>query len=258
VHEIRGFDDLRRRLQGDRRCFAFFHPALRDEPLIFVEVALMDRMPDAVQPLIDLQATSTDPGRASTAAFYSISNCQPGLRGVSLGNFLIKGVVAMLAREFPRLKTFCTLSPVPGFRAWLAARLAASEGARAKAMDSALDTVRARIGKDGSELAGDTEAAFAHLGALEDPLVRLAATYLLHRGPPGEPVFDPVARFHLNNGARLERVNWLADRSPKGLRESFGVMVNYLYEPDAIEANHEKYARGETVAARRVRSLTLA
>jgi malonyl-CoA decarboxylase len=258
VHEIRGFDDLRRRLQGDRRCFAFFHPALRDEPLIFVEVALMDRMPDAVQPLIDLMATSTNPERASTAAFYSINNCQPGLRGVSLGNFLIKGVVGMLSQEFPRLKTFCTLSPLPGYRAWLTARMAASDAVPSKPLGAALDAVRARIGQDGGDLPGDTGAAFARLAALEEPLLRLAATYLLNRGVPGGPVSDPVARFHLNNGARLERVNFLADRSPKGLRESLGVMVNYLYEPDAIEANHEKFMAGETVAARRVRSLALA
>ena len=257
VHEIRGFDDLRRRLQSDRRCFAFFHPALPDEPLIFVEVALMDRMPDAVQPLIDLAATSTHAERASTAAFYSISNCQPGLRGVSLGNFLIKGVVAMLAREFPRLKTFCTLSPVPGFRAWLAARLAEPPAEGTAAVAAALDAVRAGLGNDG-ELGADTGAAFARLASVEEALMRLAATYLLARGVRGDAVTDPVARFHLNNGARLERVNWMADRSPKGLRESFGVMVNYLYEPDAIEANHEKFARGETVAARRVRSLALA
>ncbi len=116
VHEIRGWNDLRRRLEGDRRCFAFFHPALPDEPLIFVEVALMDRMADAVPPLLDAQSTSDDPSRATTAVFYSISNCQPGLRGVSLGNFLIKNVVDVLSREFPRLKVFCTLSPIPAFR----------------------------------------------------------------------------------------------------------------------------------------------
>jgi malonyl-CoA decarboxylase len=257
VHAIRGFDDLRRRLESDRRCFAFFHPALRDEPLIFVEVALMDRMPDAVQPLIDLTATSTDPARASTAAFYSISNCQPGLRGVSLGNFLIKGVVGMLSREFPRLKTFCTLSPVPGLRPWVASRLAQGEPGRAKPLTTALGMLTAAIGENGGELPEDTGAAFARLVPLEAPIVRLAATYLINHGRAGEPVQDLVARFHLNNGARLERVNFMADRSPKGLRESFGVMVNYLYEPDAIEANHEKFAGGETVAARRVRSLAL-
>jgi malonyl-CoA decarboxylase len=256
VHEIRGWNDLRRRLEADRRCFAFFHPALPDEPLIFVEVALMDRMADAVLPLLDAQSTSNDSNRATTAVFYSMSNCQPGLRGVSLGNFLIKNVVGVLSREFPRLKVFCTLSPVPGFAAWLGARLKRGDAEQFKPPAPALKAVGAGLGTDVVKIASDPDCV-EHLAPLKEPLMQLCATYLLHRADGSEPAQDPVARFHLNNGARLERINWLADTSKKGLRESLGLMVNYLYEPRAIEGNHEKFVRGEIVASRRVRGLVL-
>jgi malonyl-CoA decarboxylase len=249
VHEIRGWKDLRRRLEADRRCFAFFHPALPEEPLIFVEVALMDRMADAVLPLLDAQSTSNDSSKATTAVFYSISNCQPGLRGVPLGNFLIKNVVDVLSREFPRLKVFCTLSPVPGFAAWLAALLKRGDGEQ-----SAVKAVVARLGTDFATIAIDPNCV-ERLAPLKEPLTQLCATYLLHRAAGNEPGQDPVARFHLNNGARLERINWLADTSKKGLRGSLGMMVNYLYELRAIEGNHEKFVRGEIVASRRVRGL---
>jgi len=254
VHEIKGWSDLRRRLDVDRRCFAFFHPALPDEPLIFVEVALMDGMADAVPPVLDVQFTSNDSSRATTAVFYSISNCQPGLRGVSLGNFLIKNVVDVLSREFPRLKVFCTLSPVPGFAAWLAALLKNNEGEQSKALAPALKAVATRLGADFAKLAGEPDSV-ALLAPLKEPLTQLCAAYLLHSTDGGETAQDSVARFHLNNGARLERINWLADTSKKGLRESLGLMVNYLYEPRAIEGNHDKFVRGEIVASRRVRSL---
>lgn len=257
VHEIRGWTDLRRRLELDRRCFAFFHPALPDEPLIFVEVALMDRMPEAVQPLLDLQSTSVNPASATTAAFYSINNCQPGLRGVSLGNFLIKAVVEMLTAEFRRLRTFCTLSPIPGFATWLQEQLTQSTGAIPPPLAGALDAVGRRLGVDLAAACADAAQAAERLSPLREPLLRLCATYLLQRGPRGEGVLDPVARFHLHNGARLERIDWMADRSRKGLRDSLGLMVNYLYDPDAIDANHERFARGETVASRRVRALAL-
>lgn len=256
VHEIRGWNDLRRRLEVDGRCFAFFHPALPDEPLIFVEVALMDSMADAVPPLLDAQSASHDPGRATTAVFYSISNCQPGLRGVSLGNFLIKNVVDVLSREFPRLKVFCTLSPIPGFSAWLGQLLKAGDAEHTKPMAQALAAVATKLGTDIAKIASDPDNAAERLAPLKEPLTCLCATYLLHRGDGGEPQ-DPVARFHLNNGAKLERINWLADMSKKGLRESFGLMVNYLYEPRAIEGNHEKFVRGEIVASRRVLGMTL-
>jgi malonyl-CoA decarboxylase len=254
VHEIRGWSDLRRRLEADRRCFAFFHPALPDEPLIFVEVALLDRIADAVLPVLDAQSTSSDTTKATTAVFYSISNCQPGLRGVSLGNFLIKNVVAVLSREFPRLKVFCTLSPVPGFVAWLGALLKKGDAEQFEAAAPALKAVSARLGANVAKIAGEPDCV-ERLAPLKEPLMQLCATYLLHRADDGESAPDPVARFHLNNGASLERINWLADTSKKGLKESLGLMVNYLYEPRAIESNHEKFVRGEFVASRRVRSL---
>jgi malonyl-CoA decarboxylase len=257
VHEIRGWDDLRRRLAVDGRCFAFFHPALPDEPLIFLEVALMDRMADAVPPLLDAQSASNDPGRATTAVFYSISNCQPGLRGVSLGNFLIKNVVDVLSREFPRLKVFCTLSPIPGFAAWLGAQLGSAGSAQGGPLAPALKAVAASLGADAGAIAGEPDTAAERLAPLKEPLTRLCATYLLQRADESEQTQDAVARFHLNNGAKLERINWLADVSRKGLRESLGLMVNYLYEPRAIEGNHEKFVRGEIVASRRVRGLAL-
>ncbi|HSQ80032.1 MAG TPA: malonyl-CoA decarboxylase [Casimicrobiaceae bacterium] len=255
VHEIRGWNDLRRRLEVDRRCFAFFHPALPDQPLIFVEVALIDRMPDAVSPLLDAQSASSDPGRATTAVFYSISNCQPGLRGVSLGNFLIKSVVEVLSREFPRLKVFCTLSPIPGFSAWLNRELKHSEAdpTAPPARVRALKAVAAELGADVARIAGDPADALGRLARLKEPLTALCATYLLHGGDEAEMVRDPVARFHLNNGARLERINWLANTSRRGLRESLGMMVNFLYEPRSIEANHDRFMHGEIAASRQVR-----
>jgi malonyl-CoA decarboxylase len=256
VHEIRGWNDLRRRLEVDGRCFAFFHPALPDEPLIFVEVALMDRMADAVPPLLDAQSTSTDPSRATTAVFYSISNCQPGLRGISLGNFLIKNVVDVLSREFPRLKVFCTLSPIPGFVAWLSAELKARDTEQSK-LAQALTVVASVVGTDIAKIASDPDSAVKRLAPLKELLTQLCATYLLHRADGGEPTQDPVARFHLNNGAKLERINWAADTSKKALRESLGMMVNYLYEPRAIEGNHQKFVEGKIVASRRVRGLAL-
>jgi len=258
VHEIRGWNDLRRRLEADGRCYAFFHPALPDEPLIFVEVALTSRMADAVAPLLDAQSASSDPARATTAVFYSISNCQPGLRGVSLGNFLIKNVVDVLSGEFPRLKTFCTLSPIPGFAAWLQALLKGGDDTRhSKVLTQALQAVAMGLGADVAKSVGDSADAVQRLSALKEPLTQLCATYLLQRAGVGEPARDPVARFHLNNGARLERIDWLADTSRKGLRQSLGLMVNYLYEPKAIEGNHEKFVQGEIVASRQVRSLAL-
>ena len=257
VHEIQGWNDLRRRLDTDGRCYAFFHPALPDEPLIFVEVALMDRIAEAVPPLLDAQSASKDPSRANTAVFYSISNCQPGLRGVPLGNFLIKKVVDVLSQELPRLKVFCTLSPIPGFAAWLAPLLAAPEAEGNKPLAQALKAVARELNGSLASVAADAAGAAVRLESLKEPLTQLCATYLLHRGDGSEPAQDPVARFHLSNGARLERINWLADPSRKGLRESLGMMVNYLYLPSAIQANHQKFVRGDIVASRRVRSLAL-
>jgi malonyl-CoA decarboxylase len=257
VHEIRGWDDLRRRLASDRRCFAFMHPALRNAPLIFVEVALTNGMSDRIGPLLDVRAPAQDPARATTAVFYSISNCQPGLRGVSLGNFLIKSVVELLSREFPRVRTFCTLSPVPGFVDWLTARLRSPGVDDTEAMRAAMATVSAVLGDDLRAIAADPDTAPARLAPVEAPLLRLCATYLLSRGARGEVVGDPVARFHLHNGAQLERANWQADRSRKGLRDSLGMMVNYTYDPQSIEDNHDRFTEGKVVAARRVRALAM-
>lgn len=204
VHEIRGFPDLKRRLERDRRCFAFFHPALPDEPLIFVEVAFTDELPSAVAPILALESAVGEPKRARCAVFYSITSCQSGLRGISFGNFLIKQVAADLHAELPNLKVFATLSPVPGLRSWTVKRL------------------------------GDRVP--------DDPAMHesLAAWYLTREWREGHAL-DPVARFHLGNGARLERINRTADTSSKGEEQSFGLMVNYVYDLADVERNHEEY-----------------
>ena len=232
VHAIQGWKDLRRRLQADRRCFAYFHPALPDEPIIFIEVALTRGISDEVQTLLDPESPVTDPTRANCAIFYSITNCQEGLRGISFGSFLIKQVAEVLGREFPRLKTFSTLSPVPGFRAWLRE---AQERLADIPDNASLAKQLRRLDEPGWHTSPDL------VGALEQPLLRLCAYYLLH-AKRGEEPLDPVARFHLGNGARMERLNWLADVSPSGMERSAGIMVNYVYELDDIERNHEAYA----------------
>ena len=241
VHTIQGWDDLRRRVQPpDRRCYAFFHPSLVDEPLIFVEVALTREIPGSIQEVLADEREPLAPERATTAVFYSISNCQPGLRGISFGNFLIKQVVEDLCRDIPSLKSFVTLSPVPGFGRWLS-RVAADPGGAGLP------------GFDASRLAlldnPDWHRDPALAAELRPVILGLASAYFLRiKGGKGQPI-DPVARFHLGNGARLERLNWLGDTSPKGLRESAGLMVNYLYDLGTIEAHHEAYANQGTVAA---------
>jgi malonyl-CoA decarboxylase len=235
VHEIHDWDDLKRRLDPeDRRCFAFFHPALAEEPLIFVEVALTDGGAHSVQALLSDERLP-EAARPTTAIFYSISNCQAGLTGISFGNFLIKQVVNDLANEQPQLKRFVTLSPLPGFMAWLH-RLSESEPGVAGELLARLD------GPGWPEDAAERDA-------LGEALMPLAARYLLQeKRSNGQPV-DPVARFHLGNGARIEKLNWLGDVSPRGLAQSAGIMVNYLYEPKDIEQNHEDYAERGTIAA---------
>ena len=257
VHAIDGWDDLRRRLQPDRRCFAFFHPQLPDEPLIFVEVALLPEMPAAVAPLIDKASPPLPADRYRVACFYGISNCEPGLRGVSLGNFLIKNVAQQLQRELPRIKTFCTLSPIPGFAAWLLAGpdLASLPGLRKPAL-GLLEAARQQLrAASKGELALLQQAST--LQALTDDeqkaLQRLCSAYLLHVSPT--PAGDRVARFHLDNGARLERINPRGDVSAKGLRQSFGLMVNYLYDLEKIEASHAKFRHGEVAHSRAVAGL---
>ncbi|WP_033067088.1 malonyl-CoA decarboxylase [Thalassospira australica] len=227
VHEIQGWEDLRRRLATDRKCFAFFHPAIPDDPLIFVEVALVHGLADSVQALLAPEIDEKAPQTAKTAIFYSISNCQAGLKGISFGNFLIKQVVDELKREFPQLKQFATLSPIPGFMGWLRTRQ------KSKANDAQLA---------GQVLDGLSEEGWINdpvkVAKLQKPTLALCATYLA-TCKRGKSPLDPTARFHLGNGAQLERLNWLGDTSEKGLRQAGGMMVNYAYHLDDIEKNHE-------------------
>jgi malonyl-CoA decarboxylase len=241
VHQIQGWHDLRRRLEADRRCYAFFHPALPDEPIIFIEVALTRGLTDTVQALLDPDSPVLDAESAEWAIFYSITNCQEGLRGVPFGSFLIKRVVEDLSKELPRIKKFATLSPVPGFRKWLSEKAASFQ--------------------ENSKLAPFAEA-IAKLDSpqwMDDPVQRvelprqllpLAAYYLLYAKRNDEPL-DPVARFHLKNGARLERINWLGDTSASGLQRSAGLTANYVYKLPEVERNHELYVSEHKVRASR-------
>jgi len=236
VHEIGTWDDLRDRLAPpDRRCFAFFHPQLPDEPIIFIEVALTRGMSAQVQPLLDIRTQLGDTANADCAMFYSITNCQEGLRGISFGNQLIKQVVEDLKDEFPHIKRFATLSPIPGFRRWLEGEM---RGAPLSPADAEL-------------LARLADPAW-HLGEVPEPLqtllMRLCAYYLLKAKSGLEPL-DPVARFHLGNGAVLERLNWMGDVSEQGMQRSAGMMVNYVYWLDELERNHERYFRDHHVLA---------
>jgi len=225
VHEIQGWEDLRRRLSADRSCFAFFHPALPGEPLIFVEVALVKGLASSVQNLLARDITEAEQrahaAAADTAIFYSISNCQDGLRGISFGNFLIKQVVEELKAELPNLTQFSTLSPIPGFAKWAETRLGEDEKKRLAEPDW----------WHGAQSSANLQA----------PMLRLCAEYLTGAGR------DPVAKFHLGNGARLERINWLGNPSPRGIAESYGMMVNYLYDLATIEANHEVFVRDHII-----------
>ncbi len=241
VHEISDWNDLRRRIEPpDRRCFAFFHPALVDEPLIFVEVALTAAIPAAIAPILAEKRDALAPKQATTAVFYSISNCQAGLGGVSFGNFLIKQVVEDLCRELPNLKTYVTLSPVPGFGAWLDRELQSEEAGVLSPDDrQALSAAQ----DPGWHLNG------VSVEAVRKALIPAAAHYFLRAKTSAGRPHDPVARFHLGNGARLERLNFLGDLSIKGLRQSRGMMVNYLYDLDTIEKHHEAYANQGAVIA---------
>src|SRR6266436_88210 len=244
VHEIRDWDDLRRRIDpADRRCYAFFHPALIDEPLIFVEVALTDEIPGAIAPLLAEDRQPVPIERARTAVFYSISNTQRGLGGISFGSFLIKQVVEELRRELPKLENFVTLSPVPGFMQWLKQAGDVPVSDEDRALLAHLDEPD---WFDNAELAPQ----------LRSVLEPLAAHYFLKARTSKGRLIDSVARFHLGNGARLERIDWLGDLSPKGMRESAGIMVNYLYRIEDIEKNHEAYAnQGEIAASSAVKKL---
>jgi malonyl-CoA decarboxylase len=248
VHEIQDWQDLRRRLEPpDRRCFAFFHPVLVDEPLIFVEVALTREIPAAIAPLLAANREVVPAAEATTAVFYSISNCQVGLRGISFGNFLIKQVAYELKKTLPSISTFVTLSPVPGFGRWLDKMRQSTESAVLSPEDrKALQVL------DEPEWFRNPE----HRDAVSKSLLGAAAYYFLHaKAPNGRPL-DPVARFHLGNGARLERLNLAGDTSAKGIAQSRGLMVNYLYDLAEVERNHELFAdAGDIVASADVHRL---
>jgi malonyl-CoA decarboxylase len=231
VHDIRSWADLKNRLDSDRRCYGFFHPRLDGDPLIFVEVALTDAMSDSITPLLDETAAASDLAKATTAIFYSISNCQTGLRGVSFGDSLIKRVVETLKEEFPKLKTFATLSPIPGLRAWVAKQVSPEQLA-----------------------AWDKPLELAPKSPERQELLAWAARYLAREVHDGKPV-DPVARFHLGNGARVERLNWAGDPSVKGVKQSFGLMVNYLYDPRRLDKHRTMLAHGEIPMAGAVSDL---
>ena len=239
VHEISGWDDLRRRLLRDRRCFAFFHPALPDQPLIFIEVALTRGLPSSIQELLDRSKEPLDPARADTAVFYSISNCLEGLRGIAFGNLLIKQVVTELEAEDLHVRTFVTLSPVPGFRNWLNGLNSDQLSEILHEMDAATLDLIARPNWHTKPQIRDQ---------VRPLLLRLCAYYLLVERKQGRAL-DPVAAFHLGNGAAIDQMNWLADLSEKGLARSLGIMVNYGYRPAQIERNHEAYIKHGRVAA---------
>lgn len=259
VHDIRSWADLKNRLDSDRRCYGFFHPSLPNDPLIFVEVALLHEMADNIMPLLDESAAPEDLQKASVAIFYSISNTQTGLRGVSFGDSLIKRVVETLRDEFPKLKTFATLSPIPGLRAWVTKNVEMLLGRLSEKELSAL----------GRELNFEPPTVNHVLAAMEQPLVlgalsaksplrqfltRCAAHYL-GQEKQGDQVLDPVARFHLGNGARIERINWFADPSTKGLKQSHGVMVNYLYDLKRLNKHRLLLAKGEWPSSGEVQDL---
>jgi malonyl-CoA decarboxylase len=264
VHAIDGWDDLRRRLQPDRRCFAFFHPQLPNEPLIFVEVALLPEIPAVITPLVDKKAeTMHQTSHYKVAAFYSISNCEPGLRGVSMGNFLIKRVAEQLHAEFPSLKTFVTLSPIPGFVDWIAAGADIADEKSSVQLKPAIRTAR----EQALEILGLAKHSWTErLGAGWHPdnatekeksaLLCLASIYLGMASANRNG--NPVAKFHLGNGARLHQINWAGDLSRKGLRQSASLMVNYLYDLSSVEENHERFTQGQIDYSRAVgRLMTL-
>ena len=234
VHEIRGWEDLRTRLSEQRLCFAFFHPAMLDDPLVFVEVALTAGIPDAIAPLIDRTNGTPDEQDLDTVVFYSISNCHPGLAGVSFGNFLIKQVVEEVGKRYPNAKRYVTLSPIPGFAKWLTAY---QDDHQIDVHD--LKSIARLQAKDANE-------------SVKEKILKLCASYLVNERANNVAI-DPVARFHLGNGASLRAIHWAADLSEKGLHQSVGLMVNYLYDLDSIEENHDAYFdQGEIVVSRTV------
>lgn len=261
VHPIENWEDIKDRLDYDRRYFAYFHPRMPNEPLIFVEVALVQGMADNVQALLDPRAPVQDPAQANAAIFYSINNAQRGLDGISFGNFLIKRVVDRLTHEFPHIKTFATLSPIPGFVSWLKKAVAEGESRLLlPAERKALAAAGVRKGAKGWLKEAVEAAKWAEdeavAKALKATLMRLCARYLVQEKRPNGRALDPVAHFHLSNGARMERLNWMGDRSARGLRQSAGMMINYRYDLARIDSNHEAYrANGKVAVSSAVKGL---
>jgi malonyl-CoA decarboxylase len=256
VHDIKSWADVKNRLDSDRRCYGFFHPRLPNEPLIFVEVALLHDMAGSITPLLDESADAEDLNKATTAIFYSISNTQTGLRGVSFGDSLIKTVVETLKLEFPRLKTFATLSPIPGFRAWLAKNAVTM-------MEQLDEKALLNLGKavgfqpptaDHFLFALDRVSELDAKSPISQTLLSCAAHYLGREQRDGEPV-DPVARFHLGNGARIERLNWAGDTSGKGMKQSHGLMVNYLYDLKRLDKHRSMLAQGKIPVSSEIEGL---
>ena len=252
MHPIESWNDLRNRLDTDRRCYAFFHPRMPSEPLIFVEIALLKGVPKSVQMLLDEKAPVHDPHAADTAIFYSISNTQRGLRGISFGNLLLKRVIEDLKRDLPRLKVFATLSPLPGFRKWLGQivaegtpPLAAADASKlAQALGCNVRDVTLAAALERADLASDTRLT----EALREPLQMLCARYLLKEKSGTRPL-DPIANFHLANGARVNRIFWRADTSARGILQSYGMMVSYRYDLNEVDKNHERFLRNGQIAA---------
>ena len=237
VHAIQGWDDLRSRLGDQRMCFAFFHPAMPDDPLVFVEVALTSGIPTAIAPLINKTAEPAEQKDLDTVVFYSISNCHPGLAGVSFGNFLIKQVVEEIGKRYPKAKRYVTLSPIPGFCQWLAKQDNPAE------LD--VQELRSLAKVEGTDT---TDSRW-------ESTIALCAQYLVTKSANGLAM-DPVARFHLGNGASLHAIHWAADLSDKGVEQSIGLMVNYLYDLGSIEENHDAYFdQGKVATSRAVARL---
>lgn len=261
VHDIRSWSDMKKRLEGDRRCYGFFHHRMAGIPLIFIEVALMNEVPATIAPVIDETRLPTDQRNASVAVFYSISNTQAGLRGIPFGDSLIKRVVEELANEFQKLKIFVTLSPMPGYRQWLQKsidhELEGLGAKRLKLLDSITGSDRSRKNivlqlPEGPSAQSAQEPET--LGLISSIHLSLAARYLTTLDEVGEPI-DPVARFHLGNGARIERINWAADPSAKGLKQAFGLMVNYVYDLKRLDRTRASLAKGKIVLGPAVQSL---
>ena len=267
VHDIKSWADVKNRLDADRRCYGFFHPRLPAVPLIFVEVAFGRAMADAMAPLLDEHGDAADLAQATHAVFYSISNTQTGLKGVSFGDALIKRVVGALQGEFPQLKHFATLSPMPGFAAWLKKSADAQWADTPAKLQAALAQELADGAEDEAADALSAKQVLEHISALDGAaladlpadsarrswLTRMAATYL--SGTEGERPLDAVARFHLGNGARVERLNWAADLSAKGIKQSWGLMVNYCYDLKRLDQHREALAKGKVTVSKAVQAV---